>query len=165
MRCFIGIQLSDCTTAIETIINELKLIDNNANYTKTENIHITIEFLGEIDVLDINKIQDIFSNLSYNSFTIHLEKIKNLKDMVVIEVKDNKSLRYLQSLLNKELRDRGFILQTRKYYPHVTLARKCNFFISEDVNLSSEIKEVILFSSDRINNELVYTPILRKKFK
>jgi len=165
MRAFIGIKLVDCISKINSIIEDLKQKDKYASYTKLNNIHITVEFLGEINEKDIEKIERIFSSLDFKFFEISLNRIENFKEMLILGVQNNKDLNLLQARINANLRSDGFLLQERKYFPHVTLARKTDIQIKENINLSSVIKEVILFSSARINNELVYKPILIKQLK
>lgn len=165
MRSFIGIKLNDCITNIASIIDELRQVDKNANYTLLSNIHITIEFLGEINEEDILKIKKIFSNLNFNSFTLNVDSLKNLRDMIILGVETNQYLNLLHGLINSELKKAGFTLQDRKYYPHVTICRKSNLNLLKSLELKSDINEIILFSSSRINNELVYAPILIKQLK
>lgn len=165
MRAFIGIRLDDCISNIVSIMDDLRQRDKTANYTLLNNIHITLEFLGEINELEIKKIEDIFSKIYFNSFEITLNKVSRFKNMIILGVKQNNVLSNLQGFINKELKLEGFLLENRKYFPHVTLARKSNLEINKDINLQSKVNEVILFSSERINNCLTYTPILRKKLE
>lgn len=165
MRAFIGIKLDDCIFDIVSIINNLKQKDEKANYTLTKNIHITLEFLGEINNSQIKLIENIFSKLDFKAFKITLNKVTNLKNMLILGVQDNNYLNLLQKYLHEELYYNGFTLQNRKYFPHVTIARKSNLKVEESINLTSKITEIILFSSSRINDELTYTPIINKKLK
>jgi len=165
MRVFIGIKLNDCISEIKSIIENLKVEGGQANYTKLDNIHITLEFLGEISVMDIEKIKEIFSFVKQKCFEISLNKITNFKNMIILGVQNNEHLNLLQARLNESLKQRGFLLQNRKYFPHVTLARKSNIEIKKDINLICQVKEIILFSSSRINNELIYKPLFWKKLE
>lgn len=164
MRAFIGIKLNDCITDIASIIDEVRQLDKNANFTLLNNIHITIEFLGDINEEDILKIKNIFSKLDFNSFTVKMDSLKNLRDMIILGVEKNRYLNTLQGIINSELKKVGFNLQDRKYFPHVTICRKSNLNLLKPLDLKSKVNEIILFSSSRINNELVYTPILIKQF-
>lgn len=163
MRTFIGIRLDDCISEIKAIIDDLKREDNDARFTILSNIHITLEFLGEITLDQVEQIKDIFSSFEFSSFNLEVDKITNLRDMIILGVKENKDLKYIQNKLRNKLRESGFNVDSRKYYPHVTIARNSKNKITKDINLKSRIKELILFSSERINQDLVYTPILTKK--
>lgn len=163
MRTFIGIRLDDCISEIKAIIDDLKREDNDARFTILSNIHITLEFLGEITLDQVEQIKDIFNSFEFSSFNLEVDKITNLRDMIILGVKGNKDLKYIQNKLRNKLRESGFNVDSRKYYPHVTIARKSKNKITKDINLKSTIKELILFSSERINQDLVYMPILTKK--
>lgn len=165
MRAFIGIKLDDCTANIVDIIEELKLKDSRANYTLINNIHITIEFLGEISEADILKVKDIFNSLDQPSFEVELNKITKLRDMIILATSKNRFLNSLNGFINSKLIDNGFTLQNRRFYPHVTIARKSSLDIEHTISLKSIVKEVILFSSSKIDDQLFYAPIITKQLK
>ena len=163
MRAFIGIRLDEAIDSISLIIKDLKLKDKYANYTSLKNIHITLEFLGEIDKDDIPIIEEIFSTISRKSFEILLDGITKLRDMIIIRISEKEELMVLQADLKKALKKNNIPIQDRVYFPHVTLARKSSLRVDLDYRKRVKIKEIILFSSRRINDNLVYTPILTKK--
>lgn len=163
MRAFIGIRLDEAIDSISLIIKDLKLKDKYANYTSLKNIHITLEFLGEIDKDDIPIIEEIFSTISRKSFEILLDGVTKLRDMIIIRVSENEELIALQADLKKTLKNNNITTQDREYFPHVTLARKSSLRVDLDYRKRVKINEIILFSSKRINDNLVHTPILTKK--
>lgn len=162
MRTFIGIKLDSCLAEIETTIKKLHELDTNASFTKLSNVHITLEFLGEISEKDIIKIKEILAKLSFEEFELKTDKLTSLRDMLIISIIDNPKLAKLQLYIHNELLKEGFKLESRKYYPHITLARKARIITTYPLEIKTKVEEIILFSSTRVNNELVYQPLLKQ---
>jgi len=104
-----------------------------AKWTKPENLHITLIFLGYVREEEIPKILEIVKETAqkYNSFSINLNKIyygppgKMPPRMVWTEGERIKVLTNLKSdleksLINSEIR---FDSDNREFRPHITLAR------------------------------------------
>lgn len=163
MRSFIGIKLNDCIEDIKNIINHLKQEDKLANYTRIENIHLTLEFLGEIELKDIKKIKEVFQEINANEFNLKINKITNLKDMIILKVKENKELTKLQNTIHDKLESLGFKLEKRKFLPHITIARRTSLRIDQNISLTSKINSIILFESIRLEGILTYIPKLEMK--
>lgn len=165
MRAFIGIKLDECLQEIVDIQEEFREVNNNANFSLKNNIHLTLAFLGEINVKQVNEVKGILNDIKINSFMLKINKIKNMRDMIILEVEQNDNLLRLQSIIESELIEKGFNLEKRKFYPHITLIRKINMNINREIDLKSRISECILFSSERINNILTYTPVYKVDLK
>jgi len=159
MRAFIGIKLIDCFDEILKIQKRFKIEGLKGNYTSPENIHITISFLGEINDRQLNTVKNIMNSINLEEFTISLNKIKKMKNMVILEVQINQTLIKLQKEIESQLLKEGFEIQDRKFYPHVTLIRKVEINTYQNIDLHSRVLECILFSSSIIKNTLTYIPI------
>ncbi len=163
MRTFIGISLSDVAlTRCVKLQEGLVKSGVRGNFTAKSNIHVTLEFLGEQNEENIKKIIKIMENIEFNKFSIKITKLTDLKDMVILEVEKSEELIKLQIALHDRLKDEGFRIEDRPYYPHITLVREAKMKINKDILIESEIREVTLFSSTRINNRLVYNPIYKR---
>lgn len=163
MRTFIGISLSDVAlTRCVKLQEGLAKSGVRGNFTAKSNIHVTLEFLGEQNEENIKKIIKIMENIDFNKFSIKITKLTDLKDMVILEVEKSEELIKLQASLHDRLKDEGFRLEDRAYYPHITLVREAKMKINKDILIESEIREVTLFESTRINNRLVYNPIYKR---
>lgn len=163
MRIFIGIKIEDCLERIIEVQDNLRRRDYYANYTRSGNIHLTLAFLGEKGNEEIKKLGETLDQINYNTFDITINKLTNLRDMVVLEVEKTAPLLELQNILRKKLFLAGFSLDKRKYYPHITLSRKTNLQIEEDLLMKECVQEIILFSSERRENVLTYRPLHIKK--
>lgn len=164
MRAFIGIKLNDVLNDIINLQNMLKIKEHNANYTLEDNIHLTLSFLGEINLEQIETIKDILNKININSFVLKITKVKKMKDMIILEIEQNHNLINLQKNIELCLLKNGFNLENRRYYPHITLARKTSQNIEKTVSIISKIRECALFSSERVNNRLTYIPVYVKPF-
>lgn len=116
-----------------------KYPDIPARWTDRQNIHITLNFLGNVDDNQLKEVlektQAVVSK--HEPFTIKTERIffgppgKFPPRMLWLGIKQNQELTKLQSDLENEL----FSLESfkfkkseqRKYHPHVTLARIKSF--------------------------------------
>lgn len=163
MRTFIGIKLKDCEKELQDIQNEYRRSSINAGYTLPDNLHMTLVFLGELNEEEVSKAIKVLDCCGFEKFTVHLRQVKPLRDMLIAEGEPNAPLMDFQKELERKLREHGFMLENRKFYPHMTLARKIKTETSQDISLSSRVTECILFSSERINNILRYIPKYIKK--
>ncbi|NLD27059.1 MAG: RNA 2',3'-cyclic phosphodiesterase [Acholeplasmataceae bacterium] len=163
MRTFLGVKVH--SNALLKIQEELKQLDPGANHTLPGNIHLTLVFLGELSPSQVQQVTQILKSLSFQAFEIEINKIKKLHDMIIAEVKPKAELMALQEQLLDSLLRLNLQLENRRYYPHITLARKSNLEIIKPVQIVYQAQEVTLFASERINQVLTYTPLCISKLK
>jgi 2'-5' RNA ligase len=144
------------------VVESLKSKDPKANYTRPENIHLTLAFLGEINEKEKALIKGVVDGLDNPPFGISINKLRNFKDMAILEVKPNQHLTKLYESLVEGLAGCGILLEKRKYYPHITLSRKTVLRVDKDFEMKSNVEEIILFSSER-RAILTYLPIHIKR--
>jgi 2'-5' RNA ligase len=132
IRSFIAIELNkDIQESLAKIQSQLRAARADVKWVKPENIHLTLKFLGNIDIDLITKINGIFEELGkkYQSFPADLNtlgafpKIKNPrviwfgmqkgKDEVIVIVKE----------LEEQLAKIGIAKEEKEFHPHVTLGR------------------------------------------
>lgn len=154
MRLFFGIDISK--TNKEVLIEIQNSLIFNGKKTVIDNIHLTLVFLGEINGNEYIKIINSLNEFSFNKFDITINKVKMLRDMVIGEVENNNNLNNLQLKLKSKLVNLGILVEDRKYYPHVTLSRKSDLKIYQELNLVEEINEIVLFESKFIDNGVKY---------
>ena len=171
MRLFIAINFPEEIKAIVAKIrNSLKEEALRGNFSLDENLHLTLVFLGECDVQQTKDIQSVLDDSIFSQFTLMLEKAGYFKrdggDTWWIGLKENKTLSLLQAELTAHLKQKGFILETRKYVPHVTIGRQVKMpagFVKPKVpQVSFNITSIELMKSERINGKLVYTKVYSK---
>ena len=154
MRVFIGISLSN-----ENILALTKLqseLISDGRITPANNLHLTLVFIGEVNENEMNLIKQMLDETKVNKFSFEITKLKMMRDMVIGEVKENRDLANLQRNLNLKLDNLGFKVEERKYYPHITLSRKSDLRINQEVSLKEDVNTVKLFLSEFTNNGVVY---------
>lgn len=137
MRLFIGIEFP------EEIINELMKIQNQISheakrgrFVAKENLHLTLQFLGEVSESNEEKIEQVLrkSAQSQCAFSLGLNDVGgfgNGHPFRVIWVGlhgDIQNLNCLQKEISNSLAALGFPKETRPYQPHITLGRDVEFF-------------------------------------
>jgi len=95
--------------------------------TRRETIHITLAFLGEVEVSRLNELLSMAGEVNATSFSLDLTKFgcwrHNRIAWVAPEVTPP-ALTDLASDLSEKLKAVGFKLDSRPYVPHITLFRK-----------------------------------------
>ena len=71
MRVFVAVEISD-----EKILNKIqtfqKNLEINAKPTKINQIHFTLQFLGEIDEEKCEKVKELLKAISFSEFELSL---------------------------------------------------------------------------------------------
>ena len=102
-----------------------------ASWERTEKLHITLKFLGEIDSERVEALSVAASRATQNtrSFTLAIEGAgafppRGNPRILWLGINDSSgSLACLQSRLEEECATTGFAREERAFHPHLTLAR------------------------------------------
>jgi len=131
MRCFIAINLED---SLKREISEstagLRKGEWDVRWVSTENLHITLKFLGETSE---GMLQDIKEKLLQASacckpFDIRLCGVGVFPDekrprVIWIDLLDSDGLVRLKEEIEKSMADLGFEKEARPFSPHLTIGR------------------------------------------
>ncbi len=175
MRVFVAIKLPEhIKIALSSLIDKLKQQSNSTKFTKIDNLHITIKFLGEL--ANIQSIEKILEKIVSNQkrFHIRLDKsgiFKSFKDPRIFWVGQDNNPDFLN--LTSSV-DEFFVKEN--HVCHITLARLKNPKISTlrefiDItnnflthnNLVFSVEEIYLFESILKSPAPLYKDI--KKFQ
>ena len=171
MRCFIAIEFDDETRKfLVNIQDKLKTTEITGNYSRPDNLHLTIRFLGEVDQYLFKAIKDAMKRvaLRHKSFDLNINSIgkfdKGNKSIVWAGLERSQDLVELYNDMDEELRAIMPALNKEKYSPHITLIReagpkdKVSRFISDmgDNNHRFTVSGISLMESTRINGQLTY---------
>lgn len=177
MRCFIAIEFDDETKKfLVNIQDKLKSYEITGNYSRPENLHLTIRFLGVVDQYLFKAVKDAMKRvaLRHNSFDLNINSIgkfdKGNKSIVWAGLESSPALLKLYNDMDEELRAMMPALNKEKYSPHITLIReagpkdKVSSFISDmgDNNHRFTVSGISLMESTRINGQLTY---IRKAYE
>lgn len=161
MRVFIGIKLDDITLKkINSYFNLFYSSGVRGNYTKLNNVHMTLAFLGEVSEDKITLLKEIIRSIDISNLKeLKLERLSMLKDILIGDIVKSDEITYVHDELIEKLKENNFNVDEKKFSPHLTLVRKAiNYdkFIGKELNLKSSVNKITLFESKRINNDLVY---------
>lgn len=174
MRLFIAINFDyETKEKIKYFQNLLRKYAKLGNFTLEENLHLTLVFLGEVEQSRIPLIKKAMDDIKETKFILSFSNMGKFKrdsgDIWWIGIEKNNTLLKLQKNLSIRLSESGFIIEKRKFTPHLTLGRevvlndipnKSDFNNIE--NISAEIGKISLMKSERINGKLTYTEIYKK---
>ena len=128
MRVFIAVEISN-EEILEKIQTFQKNVKINAKPTRVDQIHFTLQFLGEINDEKCQQVQDALNKISFSQFDISLRSVggfPNLKNPRVIWVgleKDGaRKLIDLANDIGTKLTKLGFE-KDKKFKPHLTVFR------------------------------------------
>jgi RNA 2',3'-cyclic 3'-phosphodiesterase len=126
IRCFISIDLPrDVMNSIEKLqkqIREKKLFDGKT--TELENLHLTLKFLGEVDLKMIEEIKTILSKIKFKEFEVKLNGLGVFsRDRIrIVWIKLNgKGIFDLQKQIDDKLKN--LFSKEIRFMGHVTIAR------------------------------------------
>ena len=153
MRIFIAVEISD-----EKILNKIQSfqedLEINAKPTKTNQIHFTLQFLGEIDEEKCEKVKELLKEITFSQFDLSLKGVggfPNLKNPRVIWIgTDKKGAEKLIEItreIGMKLTSLGFE-KDKKFKPHLTVFRVKNKI--DDISSQMKKYEAIEFGTQLI---------------
>lgn len=167
MRLFIAVPLSDRARDQILSLSDSIRATCGGNFTSRENLHITLEFLGELSSDRLPSLRAAMAAVSCPPVALTLgERIGHFGDLWWLSIQ-SPALEKLQSALHRELKARGFSLESQPFRPHLTLVRRLTGALpfapekfSEHFSPFTETaREMVLYESSRLNGRLTYTPL------
>ena len=177
MRLFIAINFNDIVKAqLDQLTTKMKKNTRTGTFTRKENFHLTLVFLGEVETPDgvMEAMNKAMEEITRERFSLYIEKIGRFTrkegDLYWVGIQKNHQLKTIQEVLTKHLKLEGFVLEEREFKPHLTLGRKITFRSEEDkkklleqlepiAKLETSVGRISLMKSERIKEKLVYTEI------
>ncbi len=176
MRLFLAIHFSDpVKNQILDIMRILKLSVRKGRFVPLDHLHLTLEFLGDIEEPKTKEIIDVLNEIDCPSFTLQLSDIGYFNTrkgrLYWLAPEPNTTLMHLQSEIHQKLLERGFTLNTRAFFPHITIAR--NIKLKEQINrysidkrlkqIQTTVRSVALMESKTVDGKLTYTVLASKE--
>lgn len=174
MRLFIAINFSEENLNIlRDTADLLRRNSTSGNFTRTENFHITLAFLGEISGARVSGIRHIINEavMDMTPFEFSIGGLGRFRrtggDIYWLGVEKTPELMELADRLNKKLRAANYSVEDRAFKPHLTLGREvilcCKPEILATPRLSCKVNRISLMKSERIRGVLTYTEIYGKE--
>ena len=125
IRLFVAIALP---AALRQRLAMLQAGVPGAKWTPTENMHLTLRFIGEVDEPDFLDIGEALGEVAAPAFDLQLAGVGQFGDRrrahaLWAGVKPSEPLALLRGRVESALERAGVPRDERKYQPHVTLAR------------------------------------------
>ncbi len=170
---FLGIEIPE---QIQEEVERCQLGLSTAKWVKKENLHLTLQFFGNLNLEQINLLRQILKEVKMNSFLMKLKQpkvfykkqkilwLKGEPEEKVIELRN-----YILKILSKNDEFINFYHQFKKekFLPHVTIARlnivnykKLNEYLItyEDFNTNEFLVDnFVLYSSTLLPEGAQYT--------
>lgn len=171
MRSFIAIEFDDETRKfLLNIQDKFRKAGINGNYSRPENLHLTIRFLGEVDDDLLKSIKTAIKNVAsrHSVFSLSIDSAgkfdKGSKSIVWAGLTGSRELFDLYSDMDKELRIIMSGLTKEKYSPHITLIREAHprediIKAIQDLEKTGHkftVSGISLMESTRIDGRLTY---------
>lgn len=118
MRAFISIDIPD-NIKKEILRIQDKLPEFKGKKTETENLHLTLKFLGWIDEEKIGKIRERLSEIKFSKFETQIDKLGIFFDRIIWL--NMKNCEELQKQIDEKLSD--LFEKEERFMGHLTIAR------------------------------------------
>lgn len=141
----------------------------HGTFTPTENLHMTLFFLGERDRNDVWRIKDAMDELKFDSFRLTFSSLgffrRNDGNLWFSGIEKSTGLERVYDELGKKLYKIFPDLERRKLKAHVTLSRRT---LSEMAGFSfkpftAEVDSIDLMLSERTERGMKYTSLYSVK--
>jgi 2'-5' RNA ligase len=134
LRTFIAVAASpQVRQAALTLMNRLRRSDNarDVKWVAPDNLHWTLQFLGDVDELDIPEVCQAVSNAALEVEAFELEargagafpSADRPRTLWLGAGQGAKELCALQTAIERRLKKRGYRGEERRFVPHITLGR------------------------------------------
>lgn len=167
MRLFIAINFDDETKEnLITVQDRLRKL-GRGNFSRPENLHLTLVFLGEIAPERVSDICRLMNQITIPELHLSFDHVGRFKrdggDIWWIGLAPNNALFDLQKDLVGKLRYEGFSIESRSFSPHITLARRV--VLNEEPEkdrilktpFSTDVNKISLMLSHKLDGKLTYT--------
>ena len=162
MRLFIAIQFERTMLGVLTKFQEaMKAQGVTGNYTRRENLHLTLAFIGDYGNPD--EVLDAMEQVSFVPFSIQLEGVGNYGDLFWAGIEKNEELALLAGRLRKVLSERKIPFDKKKFSPHITLIRRASYRNGQKIPVQDvpagemKVNRISLMKSERGRQGMVYT--------
>jgi len=176
VRLFIAVNFDqEVKDSISRVRDDLAALAESCRVTRSENLHLTLAFLGEYPPSALPRIRRAMENAVGNAFELIFSGVGRFRrregDILWMGVEYNPSLWALAEELNGHLKEAGFPARENEFRPHVTLCRNARMPSEFDApamarqKLRQRVDRIYLMESSRVRGILTYTPLLSVSLK
>lgn len=174
MRIFIGIQLDrSMKEKLRYLQKEVKEQSTKGRFTRIDNFHLTLRFIGEMDEQQLKVLKEEVSRAVQlcTSFQLEMNQLgwftKKSGIIPWAGVKENPALQELYDRVSEALEELGIPRDFPVFTPHMTLGRNVRLETAAQSRLKNkeiteavqEVKEITIYQSHQVEEVLTYTPL------
>jgi len=166
MRLFIAINLSEeMKESLMDIQDAMRDCGIYGKETVSENMHLTLAFIGDYD--DSDYVKRIINSIDIRPFDISLSGVGAFRDLWWVGIEDNPPLQAVVRKLRRALSDAGIPFDRKRFRPHITIIRNADGDLADisDAGLESytdvsmTVDHISLMRSDRGKQGMIYTEL------
>ena len=161
MRLFIAVRLdNNIKDALTEVQSALRANHVGGNFTKIENLHLTLAFIGEYG--DPDRVLEVMRTVSFEPIPICLEGFGSSGDLYWCGLAQQDRLTAYVKRLRRALAEAGIPFDRKRFSPHITLLRKATVdrLPRIDVPAASMTADAVsLMHSERGKNGMIYTEL------
>lgn len=161
MRLFVAINFSpEIKDVLLRAIDDLRCQSQSGNFTRPENLHLTLAFIGESD--NLSGAKAALEGITDGSFPLSVSGAGHFDDLWWAGIEPNPALNALAKSVRENLIGAGFGIDSKPFKPHITLARRLSGDAAPRLcvpKTTMTVDRVSLMRSDRINGRLTYTEV------
>jgi 2'-5' RNA ligase len=160
MRLFIAIQFEDdILDALTDFQDDLRSIGVTGNYTRRENLHITLAFIGDYGNPD--EVLEAMEQVDFRPIEISLDGVGSFGELFWVGLAENPQLAGYVKRLRRVLSEHGIPFDKKRFSPHITLIRKVsgNWKQISAPKGDMMVKSISLMKSEQRDGKMVYTEI------
>ncbi|HOO26814.1 MAG TPA: RNA 2',3'-cyclic phosphodiesterase [Clostridiales bacterium] len=169
MRLFIAINFEkEALEKLTAVREDLRKRAKQGNFSRDENLHLTLAFLGECKPEQLKAARSALESLDFEPFELEAEGLGRFRreggDIYWVGIRPNEKLEEIHKQITKKLAD-TFSLDSKKFTPHITLGREV-ILKEKPANFggfSQTVYSIDLMKSERAEGVLTYTRIYSKR--
>jgi len=125
MRLFVALPLPPGVVAA---LDRIQRGVPGARWVPAENMHLTLRFVGDVDGADFEDLVEALAEVAVPPFNLEIAGVghfesRQLPTLLWAGIRPSGGLKRLQAKIERACQQAGLAPETRKYSPHVTLAR------------------------------------------
>ena len=160
MRLFVAITLSDeMKKTVTGTLHSLKKAGVKGSYVPSQNLHLTLAFIGEVK--DSSAVKEALQTVKLKPFRLSLSEMGTFGDLLWVGLKGNLGLSAAVKDVRGALDAAGIDYDKKKFVPHITIIRKMNGSWKSVPTPKGEmmVKKISLMKSEVKDGKRVYTEI------
>ena len=123
MRLFVSIPMTHSMKhSLTELQKEMVRKDFRGNFTRKENLHMTVVFIGEYE--DPDSVLRAMERVPVPCVTLELEKLGHFGQLYWAGTRENPKLEEYVQALRKEFRKDGIPFDPHPFLAHITVARR-----------------------------------------